>query len=687
MSYVPLTPLPGVCKSDSAYANSLKYVETNGKGIFMGRYTDMAGCRFIANKPEKKGGWAPLTASTVQGVTRGMKDWRDYSQNIYAAYGTSKKLYVWHNSLSTLLNITPLRSVLTGSLSGAITTTTSSTTVTITHTAHGLASGDYVQLTTAAAYNGVTVTGTFFVTVTGPDAYTIICSDAATGSGTGGGTTAYSYYRVVLSSPFTTVSGSNIVTVTHTAHGAIVGDTVIIAGASAVGGITLSGSYTVASTTSNTYTVLASSMASSSTTGGGMPSLQYEINVGNTDTGFLVGYGLSGYGSGGYGEAATSSAYTLNARVWTLDSYGQQLIACPYKGVLYIWDPSTYASNNGRAYPLYGSPTGVTAMVVTPERFVLALGQAGNDLVVNWPVQTDYTNWTPLPTNTANSRTVQIGSYLIGGKAARDGTTLIFTNSCCYAFTYTGDTYIYDSTASGQNSGLISPQAACSYAGNVYWMGPTEFWCWNGTVAPLDSNDIRDYVFKNLTQQQRFKCFAVSNTAKKEITFYYPANGNTEITNSVTWHIDQECWSIDEKSRTSQIDALLFAYPLSADADGNLWQEEYGLDANGAALDAYVTLSPMAISKGERRSDIMGFMPDFERQTGDCLLSVLLQTYPKDAVTALGPFTINTQTTEQILDLRESATFIGYKIESDAVGGDFRIGLCQVDSNTAGARR
>jgi len=81
---------PGVCRVDSAYANSIKQEYTR-RIIFWG-ITDMLAARFIAGRAEKKGGWSPLISTLLTGVCRGSKDWRDFSQNLYCAFGTNSKL-------------------------------------------------------------------------------------------------------------------------------------------------------------------------------------------------------------------------------------------------------------------------------------------------------------------------------------------------------------------------------------------------------------------------------------------------------------------------------------------------------------------------------------------------------------------------------------------------------------------
>ena len=70
--------------------------------------------------------------------------------------------------------------------------------------------------------------------------------------------------------PFQTQSGNNQVTVAQSDHGLAVGDAVSFSGAASVGGLDLNTSFTVTNVTdANTYTITASSNASTNATGGG----------------------------------------------------------------------------------------------------------------------------------------------------------------------------------------------------------------------------------------------------------------------------------------------------------------------------------------------------------------------------------------------------------------------------------
>jgi hypothetical protein len=72
-------------------------------------------------------------------------------------------------------------------------TTSGSATVTVTHTAHGLASGMKAVWSNAATFNNVTIQGAYTVTVTGTNTFTITAATTANATGSGGGTPYYWY--------------------------------------------------------------------------------------------------------------------------------------------------------------------------------------------------------------------------------------------------------------------------------------------------------------------------------------------------------------------------------------------------------------------------------------------------------------------------------------------------------------
>ena len=150
------------------------------------------------------------------------------------------------------------------------------------------------------------------------------------------------YQRYTVSSAFTTSSGSTNVVVSTVAHGLIADQRVLYSAASTVGGLLLDGYFTISSAATNTYDITASTVATSTATGGGVVEVTTFIAPGLTDSIGGNGYGTGGWGNGSYGSPSTSS--TLTARTWALDNWGQNLIANINNGPIYEWASNVTAA-------------------------------------------------------------------------------------------------------------------------------------------------------------------------------------------------------------------------------------------------------------------------------------------------------------------------------------------------------
>ena len=465
-----------------------------------------------------------------------------------------------------------------------------------------------------------------------------------------------------LNSPFTVVFGNHTVTVNHTNHGAVTGDTVTYANASSAYGIDYNTIYSITVLNLNQYTIqVAASPAGSGSDGGTHMSAYYDVS----------------------NENVQSSMQQTGVKGWTFGAYGNQMLCAPIGGTIYVYDPTI----NYRPYPLANAPTNVQGIIVTPERFVVALGTSVSLQQMSWADQDDYTIWTTTPTNTANTgRTLQGGSKFFCGIPIQNGVSLAFMDRATFELSYTGDNNVYATPLIANTTGIVGPYAVATSGGVAYWIGNGDFWEWNGSVKPLPTDDIREYVFNNINKQYIQKCFVTIDKTRKEVWFFYPRGEATEITNYVIYHTDQGIFSIGVLERTCWMDAGLFPYPLAFDASGVFYQQEKGVDADGSAMDSYVEFAPIDIANGDWNMDVMGFIPDFARLTGAALLTINTRQYPQNPNTPNGPYTVADDDTTPLIDFRADGKMMGYKIESDVVGGDFRLGIFRIEIQQSGAR-
>ena len=183
-----------------------------------------------------------------------------------------------------------------------------------------------------------------------------------------------------LTNPFTTASGSAVVTVTDASHGGATGDFVTFSGASAVGGLTLNGNYQIANVTTNTYTITAASNASSTATGGGTVTAKYEIDAGPAIQGAVIGWGSGGWGMGGWG---TGVAGTERLRLWDAQNWGEDLVFGYRGGPLYYWDATNGVTTRGVALNSIGGNVSFTSASPTVVTFASVLLSEGTAVKFN----------------------------------------------------------------------------------------------------------------------------------------------------------------------------------------------------------------------------------------------------------------------------------------------------------------
>ena len=365
-----------------------------------------------------------------------------------------------------------------------------------------------------------------------------------------------------------------------------------------------------------------------------------------------------------------------------MEAYGEWLLANPRGGSLYVWDPAV----GGRAITLYGAPAAMLSFFITAERYIVALGTAGDSMQMAWPDQLDPNAWVAKTTNTANqSRKIIGGNFIVAGGQVRNQTSLIWTDTNVFLHQWRTDDLVFTTTGLASKCGLIGPNAFTMMGESVYWVGDGHFWEWDGGLSEIPSDEINEWFFSRLDRSQTDKIIVGSIAPFNELIILYQETGEAEVGHYLLYDIKDKIWSTGTVQRTAWSDRGLFDSPMATDSAGAIWDHELGVDGAGAAIPAWITAAPIDIDAGEQALDIMGFLPNFARQTGTLSLYVLTRQRAADTPTSSGPFSLNTA--GDTVDIREAGRMAGYKIQSDAVGGDFRLGVCRVDVLAGGARR
>jgi hypothetical protein len=587
--------------------------------------------RFRKGRVETIGGWAKYVNTAIMGVCRSLKDWGAASGAKYLGVGTNLKVYV--ESGGAVSDVTPIRAT--------------------------TAAGDVT---------------------------------------------------------FSASSGTSTLTVSDTAHGAVINDFVTYSGAVSLGGnITapvLNQEYQVASVVdADSYTVIAKDtngdevLADADDTGNGGASVvgAYQINTG---TNFFVGstgWGVNGWGDSAFGESSAISL-TNQLRLYSQDVFGDDLVFNARGGGVYYWDESAGLST--RAIPLTSLPSASDApvaalqvMVSDIDRHVLCFGVnplGGSDidpLLVRWSDQEDAGNWTPTAINSSGGQVLSTGTTIVGAIKTRQE-ILIFTDAGIQSMRYVGAPFIYSFSPVAESVSLISPNAAASAADSVFFMDREGFYVYRGAVQRLPCSVLR-YVFDNIQIDQRFKVFAVANPDDTEVTWYYPVGDtDADITNYVTYNYLEDVWSVGTLDRGAYIHAPTKEYPVAASNDTTnlssnyLYIHEFGYDADGQPLNAYIESGGIGLGDGESFMSMRRVLPDFtfrgQSSTADLSIEVKGRDFPLGSETLLDTAEIESNTGQFHIRARTREAII--KISSSALGYGWTLGDLRFDIRTDGKR-
>ena len=280
---------------------------------------------------------------------------------------------------------------------------------------------------------------------------------------------------------FAATNGSSIITVTDTSHGAINGDFVTFSAAVSLGGnITadvLNREFEITYLTVNTYTIDVGVAANGSDTGnGGVNTVaRYQINTGAELAVVGTGWGTGVWGRGGWGSAFAGDV-TTDLRLWTHDTYGEDLVFAPRGGQLYYWDASlglavrgVYLKDAATAAGWGGDfvPTQTNQVISSGlSRIIIALGANNYDptnpntpfdpLLVRWADQENTFEWVPTALTQAGEQRLTAGSFIVCGRLTRQE-ILIWTNSALYSMQYIGPPFVFGFNLLMDNSILGLP--------------------------------------------------------------------------------------------------------------------------------------------------------------------------------------------------------------------------------------
>lgn len=506
--------------------------------------------RFRSGQPEKIGGWQQINDNQFLGICRSLWPWTQY-----VGVGTNLKYYIQYGSY---YDITPLRT--TSTINNNPFALTASTTCTVTDTAHGCLTGDFVTFSGAVDIGGA-----------GPPPTNITAA------------VLNQEYQVTV-----------IDVDTYTIQLPVVPNATALA-ASPGGGAAVSAAYQV-------------NVGSA---------IQYPASSGGTT------WGSGTWGSGVWGGSSTPFV-PLNIGIWTAYNFGNDLLINPKGGGIYYWNASTGTSvravNISTLTGASDTPSKANYIVVSDaSRFVLAFGTTDygssslDPMLIRWSDQETAADWTPAATTQAGSLRLSHGSAIEAVAQVRQE-ILVWTDTSLYSLQYLGPPVVWGSQILADNVSIVSDRAWAQAAGVTYWMGYEKFYMFDGRVQTLNC-DLRQYIFNDFNYGQPLQVFASTVEQFSEVWWFYCSANSTTIDRYVVYNYAEKIWYYGTMARTAWVDASVVQdVPIAADYNRRLLLQETGCDdgstTSPVGFESYITSAEFDIDDGHNFGFVWRVIPD-----------------------------------------------------------------------------
>jgi hypothetical protein len=402
----------------------------------------------------------------------------------------------------------------------------------------------------------------------------------------------------------------------------------------------------------------------------------------------------------GWGDAVEPFSTAANARLWSQDNWGEDLVINVRDGTVYYWDATLGLSSRAVALSALSGSSGAPTisrqvLVSDTDRHVICIGAntigttVQDLMLVRWSDQENAVDWTPTATNTAGSLRLSSGSEIITAVETRQQ-ILIWTDASLYSMRFVGPPFTFSITLLANNVSIISPNAVVSVGDRVYWMDTENFFMYGGQMQTIPCTVLR-YVFDDINLEQRSQFFAGSNRMFNEVFWFYCSSDSDSIDRYAKFNYADNTWDIGSLSRTAWVDLGLHENPRAAGEyeDANyVYTHETGTTADGEAMAPFIESSVFSIGDGDQFSFISRIIPDLDLTSSDASTSVnyIIKTrnYPGESLSTSSTSAV-TSTTQQSF-VRSRARSAALRIESSASDIAWTLGDVRLDVRPDGRR-
>lgn len=265
--------------------------------------------------------------------------------------------------------------------------------------------------------------------------------------------------------------------------------------------------------------------------------------------------------SGTWTDRSKSGGYTggVESR-WSIAQFGDATLMANRADTI-------QRSTSGAFADIPGAPK--AEVVFSVGAFVMALNtNDGAEKPDGWHCCAIYddTNWTPSSTTQANKgRLVSTPGELTAGLRLGEY-AVAYKERSIYLGQYVGAPVVWDwIQVSGCDAGCVGKDALCDVDGVHFFVGPDNFWLFDGTLpTSLGDGVVREWFKENASAEYLYKTICSFDRERRLVWVFYPSKGSTTCDAAIVYNVQTKRFGL----ATVAVEAALNYVTPSVTIDG-----------------------------------------------------------------------------------------------------------------------
>ena len=451
----------------------------------------------------------------------------------------------------------------------------------------------------------------------------------------------------------------------------------------------------------------------------------------------------------GWGEPHVPQVFSGTAlNLWSMDTFGEDLIASRDKSAPYIWNtslkmrlgspnqtsflPNSHSDISGGfasgicladAVPMSSIPDSGPGAGLVPDQVgfvmthptssrVIAFGSTDSfgeydPTLVRWCNEDRPGAWDPEPEGSlAGGSPLQRGSRIMAA-AISNRQILIWTDLALYSMQWVGGNSVFAFQEVADSISISSRFAHKSGRGITYWMGDNNFYQTDGSTVQKVSCPVLSKVFEELNYDKREVIVSALNSLFSEIIWFYPSRTSEEPDRYVLFNYFDNVWAYGSIGRTGWSDSGLrekpnAAYYLGLYETGPyqgverslIYNHEDGYTDDQTKMDSYIESAFFDIEDGDKSMFIDRFVPDFRglySTVPELTVDLSARNYPSSPSTTESPKvnTLTLTTATEFVSTRMRGRTMSVKFydsPSPNINGGWELGASRLRLKSDGER-